>query len=210
MSRSKRLWSMAVVTPSFERAVMKNSNVALPAGLRDLRRAARGVDAQLHLPRRRGPAARAVSCRDRPRELLHSRVEHVDVVRDVVGRGVAGAQHDRQRARRLRWRTTSDGTRNPALKCAAAPALFSECTSTSVESMSRTTAADPPCRRGAPTQRRAQTPQQPKATEPPRGQARSVRYSVESDATCPNSTGWARRCSMSLHASPPPASINNA
>ena len=32
---------------------------------------------------------------------------------------------------------------NPALKCAAAPALFSECTSTSVESMSRTTAADP-------------------------------------------------------------------
>ena len=53
---------------------------------------------------------------------------------------------------------------NPALKCAAAPALFSECTSTS----------------------------------------------VESDATRPNSTGWARRCSMSLHASPPPASINNA
>ena len=36
-----------------------------------------------------------------------------------------------------------------------------------------------------------------------------VRYSVESDATSPNSTGWARRCSMSLHASPPPASINN-
>ena len=65
--------------------------------LRDLRRAARGVDAQLHPPRRRGPAARAVSCRDRLRELCHSRVEHVDVVRDVVGRGVAGPQHDRQR-----------------------------------------------------------------------------------------------------------------
>ena len=32
---------------------------------------------------------------------------------------------------------------NPALKCAAAPALFSECTSTSVESMSKTTPADP-------------------------------------------------------------------
>jgi hypothetical protein len=35
---------------------------------------------------------------------------------------------------------------------------------------------------------------------------RMVRYSVESDGTAPNSWGWARRCSMSEHASPPPAS----
>ena len=100
---------------------------------------------------------------------------------------------------------------NPALKCAAAPALFSECTSTSVESMSRTTAADP-----AVSPRRSHTAPRTDATAAksdctaPGPKPRSVRYSVESDATCPNSTGWARRCSMSLHASPPPASINNA
>jgi hypothetical protein len=39
---------------------------------------------------------------------------------------------------------------------------------------------------------------------------RNVRYSVESDGTNPNNSGWARRCSMSAHASPPPASINIA
>ena len=39
---------------------------------------------------------------------------------------------------------------------------------------------------------------------------RNVRYSVESDGTDPNSSGWARRCSMSAHASPPPASISIA
>ena len=39
---------------------------------------------------------------------------------------------------------------------------------------------------------------------------RNVRYSVESDATDPNKRAWARRCSMSAHASPPPASINIA
>ena len=32
---------------------------------------------------------------------------------------------------------------------------------------------------------------------------RKVRYSVESDGTAPNNAGWARRCSMSAHASPP-------
>ncbi len=37
-----------------------------------------------------------------------------------------------------------------------------------------------------------------------------VRHSVESDATSPNISGWARRHSMSLHASPPAACINNA
>ena len=100
---------------------------------------------------------------------------------------------------------------NPALKCAAAPALFSECTSTSVESMSNTTAADP-----AVSPRRSHTAPRTDATAAKSDRTasgprpRSVRYSVESDATCPNSTGWARRCSMSLHASPPPASINNA
>jgi hypothetical protein len=38
----------------------------------------------------------------------------------------------------------------------------------------------------------------------------NVRHSVESDGTAPNNTGWARRCSMSAHDSPPPASINMA
>ena len=99
---------------------------------------------------------------------------------------------------------------NPALKCAAAPALFSECTSTSVESMSKTTAADPRVAAAAPTQRRAQTPQQQKRLHRLGAQAPQRAIQRRSDATCPNSTGWARRCSMSLHASPPPASINNA
>lgn len=39
---------------------------------------------------------------------------------------------------------------------------------------------------------------------------RKVRYSVESDATEPNNAAWARRRSMSAHASPPPVSINMA
>jgi hypothetical protein len=39
---------------------------------------------------------------------------------------------------------------------------------------------------------------------------RIVRYNVESDATAPNRAGWARSRSISLHASPPPASINIA
>jgi hypothetical protein len=37
---------------------------------------------------------------------------------------------------------------------------------------------------------------------------KNVRYSVESDGTSPNSAGWARSFSISLHASPPPAIIN--
>ncbi len=48
---------------------------------------------------------------------------------------------------------------------------------------------------------------------PPRVSAsmsRKVRYSVESDGTEPNSSAWARRCSMSAQHSPPPASINMA
>ncbi len=36
---------------------------------------------------------------------------------------------------------------------------------------------------------------------------RIVRYNVESDATAPNSVGWARSASMSEQASPPPASM---
>ena len=39
---------------------------------------------------------------------------------------------------------------------------------------------------------------------------RNVRYSVESDGTAPNNSACARRCSMSAHPSPPPASINIA
>jgi hypothetical protein len=38
----------------------------------------------------------------------------------------------------------------------------------------------------------------------------NVRYTVESDGTAPNSRSWARRYSMSVHASPPPASISIA
>ena len=37
-----------------------------------------------------------------------------------------------------------------------------------------------------------------------------MRYSVESDGTDPNRSACERRCSMSAHASPPPASINIA
>ena len=79
---------------------------------------------------------------------------------------------------------------NPPLWCAAARALFSECTSTSVESMSSTTAPDPPT---AP--RRSHTPARTPATAPssastvPGPRPATVRYSVESDATSPNSTG---------------------
>ena len=40
--------------------------------------------------------------------------------------------------------------------------------------------------------------------------ARSVRYSVESDGTEPNSRACARSVSMSEHASPPPASMSMA
>src|SRR5215218_5918773 len=39
---------------------------------------------------------------------------------------------------------------------------------------------------------------------------RNVRYSVESDGTDPNKSGCERRCSMSAHASPPPASMSIA
>ncbi len=38
----------------------------------------------------------------------------------------------------------------------------------------------------------------------------TLRDSVESDATSPNNTGWARRCSMSAQHSQPPASVNRA
>ena len=100
---------------------------------------------------------------------------------------------------------------NPPLKCAAARSLFSECTSTSVESMSSTTGSGPdmsPRRSHTPARTPAAASSSALTTSGPRPD--SVRYSVESDATSPNSTRWARRCSMSLHASPPPASINNA
>ena len=93
VSRSKRLWSMAVVTPSFERAVMKNSMlrcrqacaicVEQPAASTRscTRRGAGAPPLGSVLATASGSCATAAS----------------STVRDVVGRGVAGPQHDRQR-----------------------------------------------------------------------------------------------------------------
>ena len=78
--------------------------------------------------------------------------------------------------------------------------------------MSNTTGAVPvvAALRGA-TPRPAPRPSPPTGPPSVAGSIwRNVRYSVESDGTAPNSAAWARRCSMSAHASPPPASINIA
>jgi hypothetical protein len=89
--------------------------------------------------------------------------------------------------------------------------LFSEWISTRDESMSSTTGALPVV---ADERRHTSARTSAIASHSPANvaasMARSVRYSVESEGTDPNSRCWARRCSMSEHASPPPASISIA
>ena len=81
----------------------------------------------------------------------------------------------------------------------------------SVASMSNVTGAEP-----AATPRRAHTPARTPAIAAHRSSlvgaptARTVRYSVGADATSANSAPSARRYSISLTHSPPPASINIA
>ncbi len=93
----------------------------------------------------------------------------------------------------------------------AVPCLFSEWISTSDASMSSTTVSLPVV---AEDRRHTWAGTSAMASHsPPRVAGviwRMLRYSVESDGTAPNNAGWARRCSMSEHASPPPASINMA
>ena len=207
---SKRLRSMAAVTSSFERAVMKNTT----------RRARQASAMRVEQP---AASTRSCTCR-RGRASSRSRWPAATasgscamaasstsmwsamlLAAALPGRSMIDSGSPCSVAHSIGWNP------NPALKCAAAWALFSECTSTSVESMSRTTGSD-----RAVSPRLSHTPPRTDATTPSRSpttpgpRPRSTRYRVESDATSPNSTGWARRCSMSLHASPPPASINNA
>ena len=91
------------------------------------------------------------------------------------------------------------------------PSLFSECTSTSVASMSSTTGQSLFV-----TLERRHTWARISAIASHRPPSvagsicRNVRYVVESDATGPNRRSCARRCSMSAHDSPPPASISIA
>lgn len=99
----------------------------------------------------------------------------------------------------------------PPLWVAAVPALFSECTSTSDASMSNQTGPVPVVA-AARAHTRARSPPiaSHKALSVSGPIWRNTRYSVESDGTWPNKAGWARSASMSLHASPPPASISIA
>jgi len=89
--------------------------------------------------------------------------------------------------------------------------LFSECTSCNEPSTSNTTVPVPVVtddRRHTSARTSAIASHNPANVDA--SMPRRVRYNVESDATDPNNSGWARRCSMSAHASPPPASINIA
>ena len=102
---------------------------------------------------------------------------------------------------------------NPPLKLGAVPSLFSEWISTSDASISKITGSSPPVTAGMrshtsprilPIAWRARTNVSPSRLSV------NVRYNVESEHTSPNRRPWAANDSISVHDSPPPASINIA
>ena len=125
-------------------------------------------------------------------------------VRDDCWRGVATPQHVRQRLRRLTWRTHRMERRTRPEMRRRADALFSAAASAPrFESPptrpSRLSAVSP---RSLPLAPRTDATAHMRAAAPTSLAQAPQRATTASSPNRPNSTGWARRCSMSEDASP--------
>ena len=140
-------------------------------------------------------------------------IEHGDVIGDRVRPGVARPQQHRRASRRWRRRSSrSDGTRTrpcssgPSRPCSPSGSRCND------ESMSNTTVAVPVVAAAAPPHLRRAPRRSPPTAQPTCRVDAGGTCDTASSPTAPTRTdrGCARRCSMSAHASPPPASINIA
>ena len=125
-------------------------------------------------------------------------------------RAATSPPHARQsRQRNSRWDETRTRPCNAVRFLLCSQTLFSEWISCNDESMSSTTPPPQSWPSSSTTPRRAHQPLPPTAPLGCRRRAGGIHGAASSNGTDPNNTLWERNCSMSVHASPPPASINS-